>query len=219
MAGPTYRRSDTGRGHTFCLYMLRETTRKEHDDLAQAYLAHNPSGECFPAPSNLLETAMGKAFVQKIVDCREEVSSHVIALISFQFNNASFENNYINYLAEMVCKATLKNRDNGIAAPIWLQITLMSGKWPGEGTDLILGRVGQDHLLNKLEKYIHAIQCTLQKNRTDNVSDKIIVLATKTWGKQTSERLEKLFESAQIVYEQNHKNGLLGKLFGGLFKK
>lgn len=194
-------------------------TRKEHDDLAQAYLAHNPSGECFPAPSNLLETPMGKAFVQKIVECREEVSSHVIALTSFQFNNTSIENDYINHLAEMVCKSTLKNKDNGIAAPIWLQITLMSGKWPGGGTDLVLRRVGQDYLLNKLDKYLHAIQCTLQENRTDNVSEKIVVLATKTWGKQTSERIEKLFESAQIVYEQKHKNGLLGKLFGGLFKK
>ena len=46
----------------------------DRDELAQTYLSCNIGCMCYRAPSDLLNTPLGKAFVQKISECREEIS-------------------------------------------------------------------------------------------------------------------------------------------------
>ena len=177
-----------------------QITDNEWDELAYTYLHSNLLGTFYSAPPGLFDTPMGKAFVEKIVEDREEVSSHVIAMISFSFDNPAVENEYINHIAQKVCRASLDNTDIGIAAAIFLQICLKNERWIGEGPNCIMIRIGQDQqevLKNRMDKYIQAIADSLQKIAREDKQIKhhwkdMISLANQ-WRKQTGDMLDMMF--------------------------
>ena len=184
--------------------------------LSGIYQSCNPRGIRFHISPGFPDTPMGKAFIQRMIDCRENVSSHAVLLCSFDFDNSSAENSFITYIAGLMCKSSLRNKDNGIASAVHLQQCFSDGT--ATEADPIVACMDSNLFSTRVSMYMQAIEHTLEETRTDKISEKMISLAVSQYGKQTGGKMSELIERTQVLYAQNHKGGLLGRLFGSFFR-
>lgn len=193
-------------------------SRRDKDGIAGLYLSSNMGGYRFQAQSDILKTPMGKDFFKRLTEYYEDPAVHLVAVMSFSFNDSAANKKYLTEYAETLCNLTVKQKGSGLASVLYLRQCLADGTEIDVAAEDIIRLFNCDEVLQQVNALVKAIKDVLCDIKTENVSDRLIDNAEKDFDERTAKELGRILDSAQEVYRQNHKGGLFGKLFGG-FKK
>lgn len=191
----------------------------DRDGVAGLYQRVNSGRYQFRAPGDLFDQPKGKAFLQRMEEYYEQPACHVILLTAFQFSNENDYELYMEKYAESVCQRTIKQKNNSLAAMLYLRACVQANKSAGQSTALLLEKADLPGIARKADRFLRIAQMCLNGIRTDRIASRLIESARKAFDRQTADELQKMLEDAQKEYNQNNKENGIGKFFGGLFKR
>lgn len=194
-------------------------SRRDRDGIAGVYLSANPGARSFDAPDDLLESAMGKAFVKCMQAHVDEPAAHVIAVMSLSFDDAQADQRYLSGYAQAVCADAVKRKSGALASVIHLHRCVADDVQLGEPCDRLLRLLKPQLVERRLDALLNAARGCLCELRTDGAAERLTESAEKDFGKPTAQALAQLLAETQEIYRESHKGGIFGRIIGLVKKK
>ena len=188
--------------------------RREKEPIIDRYEQANPDYSLFGAPRDLLASELGSAFMDTLEAAAEEPAAHLIALFTFQFEDKSAEEEYLDAYADMLAENAVRRRRDTLSSAIAAWYDVQSSKPPKYAAQFI-ELVGVDELKKGLKALLNRIMGLLEDRNTDGVAKRLCEQAEKAFDKNVAKQLQSMLEIASEKYHETHQS-VLGTLAGGL---
>lgn len=193
----------------------------QHESLVDVYLRLNPNGLLLYAPAGLKDHQLGQNALALAAENSSQPEASLLVACAFHFDNADDEQAWLDEYASMLTKRFIKKGDPGLVSLCALEISLNKGLGVNKKSDLIIALWSKNNAKphQNIKKLTDSCLKALSAFKPVKLNDDFPEVWEENFGIDAVKKFKDMLNMASDLYNEQHKGGIAGKLFGALFGK